>query len=281
MINVPYRLARIRARLTRAVFSTFIASACKPVTRSTSQPGHLFTFSGMRDFPEQVASLRSFLRWAGTPERITIVSDGTHDDRSKSLLRQLHPRLDIRDYSEFLSGAPPRLKSYANQHPLGKKLAVLRGFPVDGPTIYADSDILFFPGAAELGTLLLHVNASPRYLLDCWPSLDESLLKSDEEKARPLNSGFLIFQRQIDWSEAVGRMESTQSSPGFFTEQTAVHLAFRAAGAEPLPAERYIMLNDDQWGYGDSHASRPIVMRHYISSFRHKMWLQVPLFRAS
>ncbi len=275
MINVPYRFARWQASRARA---RFVRRMRRGELRFNG-PGkplsiHLVTFSGVRDLPEQMASLLTFFRFAGTPEQTTVVSDGTHQQEEKDILARLHSSVRVVHHEQFTRTASPKVRAYADHHPLGKKLAVLAGIPVDGPTIYSDSDILFFPAAGELAGWLREGDGTPRYLLDCWPSLDERLLRGEAEKAAPLNSGFLVMHRKADWSEAMARLDAMSGEAGFFTEQTVVHLAFRSSGGKHLPQDLHVMQNDDQWGYADTHARRRIVLRHYIGSFRHKMWLQ-------
>jgi hypothetical protein len=71
-------------------------------------------FSSQADLPEQVASLRSFLTYAGVPERLTIVSDGTHSPSSRRLLRALHPSIDVRGWRSLVrSDLPEALLTYS------------------------------------------------------------------------------------------------------------------------------------------------------------------------
>jgi hypothetical protein len=236
-------------------------------------------FSGQGDLPEQIASLRSFLAYAGQPEEILVVSDGTHPPESLERLQRVHPALRVISHADFRRpGLPTPVIRYAQQHPLGKKLTVFLSLAGDRTTVYSDSDILYFPAAAQLPQLLAGVETQPRYLLDCWPSLDGRLLAGEEEKAQPVNTGFLVLRRQLAWEAALARLEKMSGDPGFFTEQTVTHLAMRASGGVPLPPDRYVIRNEDQWWYGDHFAGQSVILRHYISSLRHKMWLRVKWF---
>ncbi|MBI3877070.1 MAG: hypothetical protein HY300_14125 [Verrucomicrobia bacterium] len=181
----------------------------------------------------------------------------------------------MKPWTEFVKpDLPDSVRRYAEQHPLGKKLAVLVSLPPDGMTIYADSDILFFPGASHLRSVINETPGSPRYLLDCWPSLDERLLRAPAEKEQPANSGFALLRHGIDWSGALARLAEAGGENGFFTEQTVFHLAMRQAGGVPLPPDKYVLANDDQWIYDDHHCGPEVALRHYISSLRHKFWNQ-------
>jgi hypothetical protein len=277
MINVPYRLATVLARLRRRRYLANLDHilAC-PLRPSAQLACRLVAFSGESDLPEQVASLRSFLLHAGLPEEILVVSDGTHRPESLERLQRVHPAVKVASCTGFLRpGLPEPVIRYARQHPLGKKLAVFLSLAGDKPTVYSDSDVLYFPAAAELRQLVADTETRPRYLLDCWPSLDERLLASEDEKTQPVNTGFLLLRKQLEWDAALARLEKMGGEPGFFTEQTVTHLAVRASGGIPLPPERYVIRNEDQWLYGDLFAGQSVVLRHYISSLRHKMWLRV------
>ncbi|MGA9607717.1 MAG: hypothetical protein WBR21_11940, partial [Rouxiella badensis] len=53
-----------------------------------SLPLDVFSYSGEATLPEQILSIRSFVRHAGRPGRFVVVSDGTHTRRSIDLLRK-------------------------------------------------------------------------------------------------------------------------------------------------------------------------------------------------
>jgi len=278
MVNVPYRAATYLARWNRRRFIER-CSRLPAVAPSAKIPATVYSFSGENDWPEQAASIRSFLRFVGEPERFLVVSDGTHTPDARKRLEQLNPSVSVVSLNSVIrSSLPARIEKYAAEHFLGKKLSLLYSIPVDGPTVYADSDILFFPGADTLGRLLRSPLPTSLYLLDCWPSLDDRLFISEEEKELPVNGGFLIFNRPLDWSSALERLDRMPGECVFFTEQTLVHLTMRGNGARPLPASEYILRAEDQFHFSDQYAGQRIALRHYISSIRTKLWRQVHLF---
>jgi hypothetical protein len=155
---------------------------------------------------------------------------------------------------------------------MGRKLAVELALPLDGPTVYLDSDVLAFAAAAELPALA----GESWYLVDCEDVyLDRRLLRSHDEAASPVNAGFLVLGRPPDWEDALARLARLDGEPGFHTEQTLVHLALHAAGARPLDARRYVVATDDMARRGDAHRPRGPVLRHYTSPVRHKFWRAV------
>lgn len=276
-MNVPYHLALRLGRLRRRWYQARlpqIVSRELPVRHEL--PVHFYGFSSHNDLPEQVASLRSLYAHAGVPRQITIVSDGSHTPEDLDLLSRLVFPPKVIPYNEFVSpDLPPAIMRYAAQHPLGKKIASLLSLPMDGPSLYSDSDILFFPGAEDLRQQLAVPGSAGAYLPDCYPSFDARLLKSDEEKLNPVNAGFFFLNRPIDWSEALARFCALPGEGMHFSEQTIIHLGLRAAGVRALPVEKYVLANDDQWLWRDLHTGPQVALRHYISSFRHKFWLKV------
>jgi hypothetical protein len=229
-------------------------------------------FSGERQLPEQVASLRSLLRHAGRPTRITVVSDGTHTRRSRALLRRIDPAVRVIDLAEITPNPLPRaVRRYGAAGPMGRKLAVELALPLDGPTLYVDADVLFLPGAhamaAELGS------GEPRFLLDEEPYLDRRL--DADETRPPVNGGFFLLREPLEWAEALRRLERLPPRYGFHTEQTLLHLAMHASGATALDPRRYVVATDDMRELRDRHRGREVILRHFTSPVRHKLWLAV------
>jgi len=278
MLNVPYRASCFIARRNRDKFVKRLPSL-KPVVPTTTTPAVVYSFSGERDWPEQVASIRSFLRFVGKPKQFIVVSDGSHSTPTKNIIESLNDCVSVVSLDSILKpNLSARIHEYASQHFLGKKLAMLSSIPVDEVSIYTDSDILYFPGAALLSEISRTRRECPWYLLDCYPSLDERLLISEDEKNLPVNGGFLILFKALDWTAAIDRLERMQGDCVFFTEQTLVHLTMRANGAQPLPADQFILRAEDQFKYYDWYARSEIVLRHYVGPIRTKFWHQPQLF---
>jgi hypothetical protein len=246
----------------------------RPVESPAELDVHLVAFSGERDALEQLVSLRSLLRHLGRPSRITLGSDGSHSPESLERLRALYPELELIGPETYLTSTlPDPVHEYAARHPLGKKLAFVAGLRTEGTTVYADSDVLFFPGATELRELLAGGAATPRYLLDCAPALDERVLPADLAVAPPVNSGFWIADRALDWDAVLPALDAAGGEFSFHTEQTLFHIAMHRAGGEHVDPARYVMEVDDRFDYRTRREERPIVLRHYVSNIRHQLWL--------
>jgi hypothetical protein len=248
--------------------------------RAAALGAEVVAFSCERDVPEQAASIRSFLRFAGRPLRFVVASDGTHTPASRARLEALDPCVEVRGWREAGgAAAPTALRRCAERHALGKKLALIAGRPIERPTIFADSDVLFLPGARDLD-LDVAAAGGPRFQLDCFTVLDERLV-APAERRLPTNTGFLILPGPLDWERAAARLAERLEDPAFFrdgsawAEQGVTHLALRDSGGRPLDPSRYVIRGDDYLRYGDRGATAEAVMRHYAGPTRYMMWLQV------
>jgi hypothetical protein len=275
MWNFGYHLARVRGGVAREAYRVLLP---RIVRRRIDSPQALdidvFAYSNEAMLPEQIASVRSFLKYAGRPNRFTIVSDGTHRPRAVSLLQQIDSCIELAEARDFL---PQQLSSpdYFANHPTGKQLALIMTLPLEQPALYLDADVLFFPGAVALADLLRNHDAPALYLRDCQVAGDERLLRDPAETADPVNTGVLFFFRKLDWSLAVERFQELENAPKFFTNQTMTHLTMHANGARPLDPSKFVLQLDDQFRFADRYANNSIILRHYVNPVRHKFWEQI------
>lgn len=279
-MNLPYHAARALGWGTRALYRRALPLLPRPRVRGGGiLPLSVYAFAGESVLPEQVASIRSFLRWVGQPRRFVVVSDGSLGPGSVRRLEALAPGVvTVRAPGEVRwPAAVAPFQTYVDGGaPLGRKLGLLVSLPrpgdlEDGGTcLYVDSDVLFFPGAQVLAD-----GRTTAYLRDCdEEALDGQLLRGETEGWAPVNSGFIRLGAPLDWSLAAGRFrELGGAAPGHFAEQTLTHLTLRAAGAPPLDPVRHVVARDDEFGFADRHAGPGIVLRHYVSPVRHKFWV--------
>jgi hypothetical protein len=275
VVNIGYHSARIQAKFLRDVYKSNLSTIVSfPIKQSRQVPIKVYALSCERDLPEQVASLRSFLRYVGIPDAFIIMSDGSYTNESIQLLKRVHPCVDVQLLTKFQrDDLPPSVYEYASQQAMGKKLAALMSIPIDGSTLYTDSDILFFKGASDLADLASSSDKNTYYLPDCKNSLDSRLIYEDIEKQDPINAGFILFKKALDWSEPVERLGKLSESPNYFSEQTIVNLTIKRNHGIALTKDKYIMNVDDQFMYPDKFATKKIAMRHYVNDVRHKFWL--------
>lgn len=289
MPNFGYHLARLEGDLVRRLYRAFLPSiVARTIAPRATVAIQVFSYSGHAGLPEQVASIRSFLKHAGRPERFTVVSDGSYTSDDVKLLQRLDPSIVVTDFSRsgalqsaeqirpgVQENAAPWSQSFAtylSSHPTGKQLALIMSLPRNGPTLYVDSDVLFFPGACDLATLTDAGDTSAFYLADCQFSGDPRLLRSPLERDLPVNTGVILLLKKLDWSLGIDRFSQLHDAPNFFTNQTMTHLTMHANGASPFDPTKYVLQLDDQTIYPDRYASGALSLRHYVNPVRHKFW---------
>ena len=278
--NVGYHFARTEGDAVRRFYRMALPMIVRRKIRPRCEtPVDLFTYSGEAMLPEQVASIRSFLRYAGRPKRCTIYSDGSYTPRSIALLEQIDPVVRVSKSTPPPSmQLPEKFRSYLATHPTGKQLAVIMSLPVERqPALYVDSDVLFFPAANDLLSLIERRDAPAFYLADCQIAADARLFRDPSEQERPVNTGCLLLFQPLDWSLGIARFLELNGAPNFFTNQTMTHLTLHANGASPFDHRKYALRLDDQFVYRDRYAGKSLALRHYVSPVRHKFWTK--LFR--
>ena len=273
-MNLPYHSARLEGKIARSLYRAALLMVVRKRVRVTRElPFDVFSYSGESTLPEQVASIRSFLTHAGRPKQFTVVSDGSYINPSIELLERIDNCVRVQRTAPNL---PPRLptkvQSYLTSHFTGKQLALIMSLPAHGPTLYTDSDVLFFPEAIQLADLARTKSVPAFYLADYQFSADERLIRDRAEKENPVNMGFLLLFQKLDWSLGLERLQMLNGPPNFFTTQTVVHLCMHANSAIALDRQKFVLQADDQFIYRDRHARKSIAMRHYVNPVRHKFW---------
>ncbi|MEY2542789.1 MAG: hypothetical protein QOE81_250 [Verrucomicrobiota bacterium] len=273
-MNVLYYSARLEGQISRSLYRAALPVIVRrtiPVPRELSF--NVFAYSGENALPEQVASIRSFLTYAGRPKQFVVVSDGSYTSTSIELLEKIDNAVRVQTTPPPLPpGLPKTLQAYLTTHPTGKQLAVLMSLPANGPTLYTDSDVLFFPRARELADLSNTQSISALYLADYQFSGDERLIRDPSEKQNPANTGFVFLFRKLDWSRGLERLQMLNAEPDFFTNQTAMHFCMHANGAVAFDPDKFVLQVDDQFIYRDRYAGQSLAIRHYVNPIRHKFW---------
>lgn len=273
MPNYGYHLARAEGDLVRRIYRAFIPKVVeRTIMPRTSIPLEVFSYSGHAGLPEQVASIRSFLKHAGRPKQFTVVSDGTYSTADIEMLTRVDSSVAVARLPEVPTDIPDRLSSYLRRHPTGKQLTLIMSLPRNGPALYLDSDVLFFPQAHDLVALAGARGLSAFYLADCQFSGDPRLIRLPHEREQPVNTGVLLLFKKLDWSLGIRRFSELNGVPNFFTNQTMTHLTMHANAASPLDRTKYVLQLDDQTVYPDRYASDALALRHYVNPVRHKFW---------
>jgi hypothetical protein len=273
MPNFGYHLARFHGNVVRRLYRAFLPLIVRrrPIS-PRSVDLEVFAYSNETTLPEQIASIRSFLRYVGRPKSFTVVSDGSHSRRSIRLLERVDPVVSVRNADVVPADLPEKFRHYLEVHPTGKQLAVIMPLPRDRPALYVDSDVLFFAGAADLVQRLGEPATPAYYLADCQFAGDDRLLRDAAEKQEAANTGVLLLFRKLDWSTSMARFLELTGEPTFFTNQTMTHLALHQNGARPLDPAKYVLQLDDQFVFSDRYAGAALALRHYVNPVRHKFW---------
>jgi hypothetical protein len=171
---------------------------------------------------------------------------------------------------------PGPVSEFAATKAYGRKLITLLAMqPRERPVGYADSDVLFHRGAEGFANFVDSVDHQAFFVQDCQEALDVRLIPPDERRP-PLNSGFLLTGRPIDWQEAARRLGEIgeADAPGYgWTEQSVAHIAYREAHGQPLPPEHCVVALHDQYAWADKYTGTGTWLRHYVTGTRFKMWL--------
>src|SRR5438552_5807998 len=156
MPNYGYHLARAKGNAARAIYRVLLPLITRHrIPAPEGVPCNVVSYSGERNLPEQVASIRSFLKYVGRPRRFTIVSDGTLSGRSSNILKSLDSVISISPSAQWLpKDLPTKIYPYLTTHPTGKQLALIISYAVFCLKKKIDSDILFFPVASNLISLM-------------------------------------------------------------------------------------------------------------------------------
>jgi hypothetical protein len=281
-LNAAALIAK-RANAIRRVYRDGLESVVDaPLDTGAPSDLTVYTFSHQKHVPEQVASIRSLLRHHGVPRRVTVVSDGSHTPEAKRLIERVHPVVSVVDHREVTrSDLPDPIARFIASNPIGAKLAMEWSIEIDGPTLYSDADVLFFPGMAGLPAT---GDGTPRFLEDFDTRfLDARMLEGDHERVPPTNSGLQLLFRRLEWDDALARFEAAVDPRSLVperygnTEQTVVHLAMRSSGGKPLPRENFVLEVDDEHDWRDRYGGDAIALRHYCYSeeVQRKLWLNV------
>lgn len=271
--NLSYHFALWLGNVLRRFYRFLLpAILLFKVPARRSFPFEVFAYSSDPMLPEQVASIRSFLRHVGRPKSFTVVSDGSHSGRSIRLLKAVDSSVSVTTAKPAVAGLPAKLENYLNGHPTGKQLAVIMSLPRNGPALYLDADVRFFPAAPDLFARGEARDLSAYFLADCKFAGDRRLLRSASEEDKPVNTGFLFLFKKLDWSLSIRRFLELEGEPSFFTNQTMTHLTMHENGGRPFDPAQYVVQLDDQCVFEDRYAGASVALRHYVNPVRHKFW---------
>ena len=246
------------------------------------------SFSSSNDFQEQVLSILSFVRYLGKPSKWTLYSDGSH---TKQQIEQLESSFTFIEFKEGLNWDTVQslkgfckeelepyedyLIDYARKFPLGKKLFYYLNHQINSPTLFIDSDILFYKKAPVLELVLTEKpRAKGWFMPDVgWGCLDSRYKSMNTEQVYQVNSGFILANGAFEYlTESLDFFKTYNFSYEYFSEQTVYHHLLKANEYMPLTPKTFILDAGDQFDIRYLKTPSEIAVRHYTGPVRHKMW---------
>jgi hypothetical protein len=246
------------------------------------------SFSSFNDYPEQFLSILTFVRYVGIPIKWTLYSDGSH---SQKQIEQLEKKFDFLKVikginwneiqtlkglcKEELEPYEEYLLDYAKKFPLGKKLFYYLNHLIQNPTLFIDSDILFYEHASVLELILAEKpQANGWFMPDfSWGCLDSRYKATNSEQVYQINSGFIFanipFKHLEDSLEFFKTYDFTYE---YFSEQTVYHHLLKNNVYMPLTPKSFILDSGDQFDFSYLYKPKQMAVRHYTGPVRHKMW---------
>jgi hypothetical protein len=199
-------------------------------------------------------------------------------------LRSSFPQAQIVTTSTVLSETLkefPRLRRFADSHPMGRKLACLVAFNQWSDVLYSDTDVLAFAPPIELEEAINESRST--YLGQAEPSYDPASLARVRSEGLappqpPLNAGFVFAPKGGLRGELANRLvpnpeEIDSSSPTWWwIEQTILSALFGNIGARALPLDRYVVSLKRQRPFEEDVDYSKICARHFVSPVRHLMY---------
>lgn len=241
------------------------------------------TLVGKAQLPILRASLWSLLKASVELPRLIVTCDAalTKPELAKAMQGwpgpfEMWSAEELRVFSR--DNLPAEIDTLCRKHVYGLKATAIMRASLAGPTIYADTDVLWFRPPRELfspsdldGRLLLRLQQDRQMsydarLVDKWPFLRDQPHYCAGVLAA--HGDFAPAFRQI----APPDIERIYETAGQFTEQTTFAALQRTIGLPPLTAEDAYLSWDDQLTLRPTFFGKPWVLRHYVGLVRHLFW---------
>jgi hypothetical protein len=290
--GITKKIATAFGRNNRAMFAKLVSLNLPQLLAKVNQKRpiamEVASFSSLNDFQEQLLSILSFVRYVGIPIKWTLYSDGSH---SQEQIEELEKSFDFLkvikciNWSEIqslkgickeeLEPYEDYLIDYAKKFPLGKKLFYYLNHSIENPTLFIDSDILFYEQANVLELILTEnpiVNGW--YMPDViWGCLDSRYKATNMEQIYQVNSGFIFANVAFEHlKESLDFFKTYNFTYEYFSEQTVYHHLLKNNGYMPLPSKTFILDSGDQFDFSYLNNPKQMAVRHYTGPVRHKMW---------
>lgn len=275
----------------RTVYRLILKSLPKPsLTSKPLQNLTLLTMAGYKHFDllqESLFSLHS--TWSFLP-KIHVVSDGTITPLKMEKALQWWPGAkSFSSWDESILYHQQReryaLIEFASSNVMGKKLAIILQFGEQGPTLWCDSDILWFkelsilPLLEKSGLLLPVLKIAEDYQ----PSYDKNLIKNGLEhlyKPPYRNAGLIYLHGDlINSCNLQPLLELAAQKPCDSAEQTIFAEAAYRLGSDIWSRSEIACFADDTSSAIPNYSGKKWTARHYVGPVRHLFWRDAFMLR--
>jgi hypothetical protein len=248
------------------------------------------SYTGSNDFCEQVLSILSFVRNVGIPQKWTLYSDGTHTKQQIEIVKKnfdfvIFECANFKDLSSIEALCKDSIKSYHNYFcdyandaafgVYGKKFFYFINHIISQPTLFIDSDILFYEQAHVLKLILTEKPQGNGWFMPdvVWGCLDSRYKARNSEQMYQVNGGFMLRLKEFEnIREGLDFYKVLDFSYEHFSEQTLIHIFLKANTYMPLPTKTFILDTGDQFDFSYLYTPQQMAVRHYTGPVRHKMW---------
>lgn len=224
----------------------------------------VISMSGKKFFADQLLSLFSFYYNVGLPHSWTIYSDGTYTEEEISIFSKI-PGVLVKEI------VIDKYEQEIEQFPTLKKIFLLQNILPTKPTIFTDSDVLYYASFKKQIQPFLFSNC---YLVDEGKGYFDRFIPKDISLYLPLNLGMLLLNKQPNWQIAWDYIEERilNNELHYWTDQTATHIMALQEGFVALPKSEFIVGGKDAFSVKDIVDYKKISLRHFVGPIRHKMW---------
>lgn len=225
------------------------------------------SFSGSKQFADQLYSISSFYRNVGKPHSWVIYNDGSYKPAELAILSSI-AGVTVCDVIIQADSLP---EWCFKKYPTLIKVELLRQLTDFNKTVlFADSDILFYK---QFKLFSQQFATGNWYVVDYRSGyFDPEFVLPEGEP--PLNFGFLVLNKPSDWNFILEYLNKKIESKSlhYWSDQTAAHLLAQRESFNVMPVEFFVVDGKDSFKIGHAVNYNKIALRHFVGTVRHKMW---------
>lgn len=229
---------------------------------------NMVSFSGKKQFLDQLYSIASFYRNMGKPEGWIIYNDGTYSKEELDFFKKIE-RVSIEEVSSITKELP---EAALKKFPTLLKIEILKNISPRIPVIFTDSDILFYKGFSRYKKILEQHNW---YIADeGFRYFDADYITNNKTAADPLNLGFMVLNSKPHWTPVIAYIIArfNDGKLDYWTDQTACHIMAQNENFKTLPKQEFVVGGNDSFKFKSAADYDCIALRHFVGPVRHKMW---------